>query len=70
MSNHEFKFNVYQLVSVDGVECYVDEREIYDGEPDYLLYPTGSFRGLTSKGNELPGWIRTKQIETKETENE
>lgn len=60
--NATFEFELGQVVLVDGIQCRIKEREIYDGKPDYLLVPK-SFSGLTKSGHELPGWIRPENIE-------
>jgi hypothetical protein len=58
----QFKFELNQDVLIDGVKCKIRDREIFEGEPDYLVYSSEGFKGITSRGNELPGWLRTSEI--------
>ncbi len=59
----DFKFELKEIVSIDGVICEVRERELYENAPDFLVYPLGRFQGFTKPGgHELPGWVRTEHI--------
>jgi len=67
MSN-SFKFQIGQIVIVDGFRCRVLDREIFEDIPDYLLEPLDARNNFSG---ELPGgagWVRPNDIQGSENE--
>jgi hypothetical protein len=61
----QFKFEIGQLVLVEGIECQIISREIYDDAPDYLCRPLDGRVILAGTREPGAGWIRDNLMKAK-----
>jgi hypothetical protein len=63
--NYEFKIG--QKVMAEGIRAVIVDREMYDGEPDYLLRPIMNHDEFRDNGC---SWFRADKIASRENQNE
>lgn len=59
-----FKFEIDEIVLVDGVKCKVLDREIYDKTQDYLCKPLDKDVIILGQDQLGSGWVLENNIKT------
>lgn len=54
---HSFKFEVNEVVTVDGVDCRIVDHEIHHDKPDYLCEPIDPEKMVLGQDELGAGWV-------------
>jgi hypothetical protein len=57
----KFKYAEGEIVTIDGVECEIIAREMFDGEPDFLCRPLIASESIMGEEPGGSSWVRLQE---------